>query len=166
MDSYFDYIDGVVFLSGLLGAFALTFRFKKQAAMSLRAVPLFFATFGASMVVSSMAVGHLFENSYRAGVRAVTGSFVFDFHFYSIILMGTQILAFGLYMLFQLHLFTRGDGAAKKRFILAALLLSAMTVPVFFFRPIGLLPAVACAISLSGFFFVQKPVRAKELQSA
>lgn len=166
MDNYFEYIDGVVFLSGLIGAFALVYRFKKRAVTGLRAVPLFFATLGASMVVSSMGVGHLFENSYRAGVRAISGSFVFDFHFCSLIFMGTVILALGLYMLLQLHLFTQGDGAAKKQFIIAAVVLSAITFPVFFFRPIGMLPTVACVISLSGLFFAQKPVRAKELQVA
>ncbi len=168
MDTYFVYIDGVVFISALIAAVVLTHKFKKRAAFGVRAVPLFFAAFGATMVVSSMAVGHLFENSYRAGVRMITGSFVFDFHFYSIILMGAMILSFGLYMLRQLQQFTLGDAAAKKRFILAALVLAAITFPVFFFRPIGLLPAIACAISLLGLSFAvkTKKVKVQEMQPA
>lgn len=165
MDAYFDYIDGVVFMLAVLAAFFLTYNFKKQAAAGIRVVPLFFASFGASLVVSSMAAGHLFENIYRAAVRMFSGTFVFDFHFYSIILMGGMILTFGIYMLWQLQSFIRGNPIARKRFVMAALILSAVTMPVFLFRPIGILPTVACAIAISGIAFVHKRVKVAEMQA-
>lgn len=165
MEAYFDYIDGVVLMLALLAAFLLTYRFKRQTAAGIRVVPLFLANFGASMVISSMAAGHLFENTYRAAVRMLSGSFVFNFHFYSIMLMGGVILAFGVYMLRELQSFIKGDPMARRRFVMAALVLSAVTMPVFLFRPIGILPAVACAIAITGIAFVHKRVKVGEMQA-
>ena len=110
-----------------------------------------------------MAVDHLFKNSYRAAMRAISGSFVFDFHFYSIMLMGLVILSHGLYMLWQLRLLILGNREARQRFVIAAVVLSLITALVMLFRPIGFLPALACTISLAGLFFVVKPVKVVEL---
>ena len=166
MESYLENIDTIALFAGLLGSVLFTFWLIKTATIGIRAVPLFLASFGSSVVVSSMAFGHLFENCYRAALRVVEGTFVFNFHFYSIILMGLVILSHGLYMLWQLRLITMGDPAAKKRFLLAAVVLSALTAPVFLLRPIGLLPTIACIISLSGLYFLVKPVREVILEPA
>ncbi len=132
-------------------------RFKKQAILPVRKIPLFLVLFGAANVASYMC-GHLGEVIFRAIERAMAGTFVYDYKFYSLILMGVVFLGMALYMMMLVKEWLTGYTIAKKVFVKTALVLIVLSAPTFPFTPIGLLPTLSCIISLIALPFVIRVV--------
>jgi hypothetical protein len=147
------YIDLTVLVLGFLGTLLFTLRLARGT--RFRRFPLFFVVYGA-MLVSMAMVAHIFENSYHAVERVIAGTFVYDFRFYSRILMGVVFLSITLYMLQQLRAWGAGDRSGMVNFIKAALVLVVLSLPTGLLTPIGYVPAIACAISLAGMPFAVK----------
>ncbi|MBD0256261.1 MAG: hypothetical protein ICV83_11130 [Cytophagales bacterium] len=152
-DFFAHYIDLTVLILGFIGTLLFTLRLARGT--RFRRFPLFFVVYGA-MLVSIAMVAHIFENSYHAAERVIAGTFVYDFRFYSRILMGVVFLAITLYMLRQLKIWGTGDRSGMVNFIKAALVLVVLSLPTAFLTPIGVVPTIACAISLASMPFAVK----------
>lgn len=152
-DFFAKYIDLTVLGLGFAGTLLFTLRLARGT--RFRRFPLFFVVYGA-MLVSIAMVAHIFENSYHAVERVIAGTFVYDFRFYSRILMGVVFLAITLYMLRQLVIWGTGDRRGMVNFIKAALVLVVLSLPTGLLTPIGYVPTIACAISLAGIPFAVK----------
>jgi hypothetical protein len=160
MEQLFAYIDAIVLGLCLTLSSVFTFKMARKALMPVRKLPLFFVFLGSSLVFSAMC-GHLFENSVRALMLAIQGDFVFGYPLYSRILMGVTFLSISGYMLHQTNRWLLGDRFAKTNLIKAAICLTLLTAPIVLFRPIGILPTIACIISMSALPFTVK--RSKKL---
>lgn len=123
-----------------------------------------FVVFGASAIVAFM-FGHLFENGTRAIQRVIEGNFVYDYRFYSLMLMGTVFISIGIYMLSQIKAWSLGDSQGKRNFLRAVFVIILLSAPTFPFTPIGLLPTIGCLISLAGLPFAVKRIKIAEVSS-
>jgi hypothetical protein len=163
MEQFFLYIDAVVLGLCLAISSVLTIKMAGKAILPVRKLPLFFVFLGSSLVFSAMC-GHLFENSMRAIMLAIEGNFVFGYPLYSRILMGITFLSISGYMLHQTTMWLQGDKFAKTNLIKAALCLTLLSAPIVLFRPIGILPTIACLISMSALPFTVKQAKKLVLQ--
>ncbi len=157
MTTYFaQYIDQTVLALCFILTLVNTVRMVRRATVPLRKVPAYFVVFGATAIATFMGFGHLFEISYHAVERALAGTFVYDFRFYSLILMGMLLLALSVRMLSAIDDWFRGAPNGRRRVIQTALLIVAVSAPTGVFTPIGYVPGVACAITLLALPFVMK----------
>jgi hypothetical protein len=163
MEQYLAFIDAYVLALCVILSLTFTVRMANRALLPVRKFPVFFLYFGTFLIFSAMC-GHLFENSLRAILRAVEGNFIFDYTFYSRIFMGVVFISISGYMLSQIKAWLQGDRQAKINFIKAAVCITLLSAPIVLFRPIGLLPTIACLISLSALPFATKRKRALVLQ--
>jgi hypothetical protein len=159
-----DNIDAIILGMSLIAATAYTVRLASRS--NFRQFPLFFVVFGAMTICMAM-FGHVFENSLHALEQVIAGTFVYTFIFYSRIFMGVVFFALSLYMLEQIKIWGSGNRRGKVNFIKAAVAISVLSSPTYFLVPIGLLPTIACLISLAGMpFAVKRRKKELELQSA
>jgi hypothetical protein len=160
------YIDGIILAISIVFAYIYTLKITRHAALHLRKIALFFVLLGIFAIIMNM-VGHLSEIAFRAIQRVIAGNFVYDFHFYSLLLMGAVFLSIGLYMLGEVKKLCMGNTEAKMKFIKAAIVMSLISAPTFPFTPIGLLPTLACILSLVALRFALKQENKKpQLQRA
>ncbi|WP_303311795.1 hypothetical protein [Hymenobacter sp. BT730] len=127
----------------------------------MRPGALFAVILGPMLVALSMGA-HLVEILFHALERIEQDTFHFDFHFYALLQMGVVFLGISSYMLGQVWLLCRGRSRAGRQIWWAALLLSGLSAPTVVFTPIGLLPTLACVVSVVGLRLVYKPI--EELQ--
>jgi hypothetical protein len=163
MEQLFAYIDAIVLGLCLALTSVSTIQMSKNALLPVRKLPLFFLFLGTTLTFSAMC-GHLFENSMRAIMQAVEGNFVFNYYFYSRILMGITFLSISGYMLDQTKRWLQGDRFAKRNLIKAAICLTLLSAPIVLFRPIGILPTIACLISMATLPFTVKQPKKLVLQ--
>ena len=156
------YIDGIILAISIIFAYIYTLKITRQSSLPLRKVALFFALLGVFTILMNM-VGHISEIGYRAIPRVLAGNFVYDFRFYSLMLMGVVFFSIGFYMFGELKEWCMGNKESKKKFIKAAIVMSLVSAPTFPFTPIGLLPTLACIISVISLPFAWKQ-EMKELQ--
>lgn len=161
MEQIFMYIDFIMLALAVILALVYTIKTVQQATAPLRKIPLFFVVFGASAIVAFM-FGHLFEIGTRAVQRVIEGNFVYDYRFYSLMLMGTVFITIGIYMLSQIKAWSLGDHQGKRNFLKAVFVLILLSAPTFPFTPIGLLPTTGCMISLAGLPFAVKRIKVEE----
>ncbi len=148
-----EYIDLTVMVLVFLATLVYTLRLAPGT--RFRRFPLFFVVYGAMLVCIAMCA-HIFENGYHAVEGAIAGTFVYNFTFYGRILMGVVFLALSLHMLAQIRVWGMGDRSGMVNFIKSAAALSLLSFPTFFLVPIGLVPTLACALSLAGMPFAVK----------
>lgn len=163
---FFYYIDLAVTLIGILLSILYTYSLSRKSSLPLRKIPLFFVLFGPFTIISYMS-GHLGEISFRAIQKVIAGNFIYNFHFYSLMLMGIVFMAMALYALNRIAAWSRGESKARKHFFLTALSIAVLSAPTFPFTPIGLLPALACGLSVAFIPFALKsfiPKKKRELQ--
>jgi hypothetical protein len=156
---YLNHIDEIVLILCLLFTFINTIRLVRRATVSVRKVPAYFVVFGATAIATFIGGGHLFEISYRAIERAINGTFVYDYRFYSLILMGMVLLSLSIRMLREIGAWFRGIPGSQRSAIRTALLIIIISAPTGVFTPIGYVPSIGCAITLLFFpFAVRKRV--------
>ncbi len=86
---------------------------------------------------------HEFAIGISAFVRWQQGLFVYDFRFYSLMLLGAVFIGLGGYLLAQLGALSRGVATARRSICRACLLQMLCSLPLFPLNPIGLMPALA-----------------------
>lgn len=96
---------------------------------------------------------HEFAIGIAAFVRWQQGLFVYDFRFYSLMLLGAVFIGLGGYLLAQLGALSRGVGTARRSIRRACLLQILCSLPLFPLNPIGLMPALAALGVLAVLFF-------------
>lgn len=154
MNEFFDkYADLTALALTLLIPLLLTIYIKTKASKRIRLVPVYFLVFGPSGILSFIFF-HLFENSYRAVMAAAAGHFVYNFHFYSLILFGLIVACLGVrYLKACFDKCFRVYKANRSYFYTVALILL-ITTPLIPITPIAAVPSICCAISLLAFPFV------------
>jgi hypothetical protein len=155
MQTFFLYY---VDLAALILSFALaifhTISSTKTSILKIRPVAVFFMLFGPCAIIVHMSA-HVIEISYNAIVNMVSGRFVYNFRFYSLMLMGVVVIGCSVYFLELVKKYYNSKMSSRRLFK-AALAITFLTAPTIPFTPIGSLPAMACIISLSALPFVRK----------
>jgi hypothetical protein len=88
--------------------------------------------------------------------RVVAGKFVYDFRFYSLILMGMVLLTLSVYLLRYITDFLKGVPDSRPNIVRTMLFIVAASAPAGFLTPIALMPTMGCAISMLALPFVVK----------
>jgi hypothetical protein len=135
-----------------------TISIKLKTRRETRAIPVYFLFFG-PLGILVFIFFHLFENSYRAIIAAMNGSFVYDFHFYSLILMGLVIAAMGYTFLNScLHKCFDKDHNSRTIFycIVLILIVCGAQIPL---AQISVVPLICCGITTAALFFVRRKTK-------
>jgi hypothetical protein len=155
MEKFFEsYIDITAIITALVIALIFKIISLRNPNTKIWALPAFFTLFGPAIVIVFMSA-HLSENIYRAINAAMNGTFVYDFRYYSILLLGTLIVASGvMYLNAAKQYISRRTSAKKVLFYIA--LIVVVTAPLIPIVSIAAVPSIACAISLAGLPFVHR----------
>ncbi len=99
---------------------------------------------------------HEFAIGISAFVRWQQGLFVYDFRFYSLMLLGAVFIGLGGYLLAQLGELSRGVATAPRSIRRVCLLQMLCSLPLFPLNPIGLMPVLASLGVLTVLFFATR----------
>jgi hypothetical protein len=156
-------LDVIMLAVSLLGT-ALFCRFLyRQPHFTGRKGPLFAMVFFAMTPFVNLWA-HEFAIGIAAFLRWQKGLFVYDFRFYSLMLLGAVFIGLGGYLLAQLGALSRGVATARRSIRRACLLQVLCSLPLFPLNPIGLMPTLASLGVLAVLFFVTR--RTTQPQSA
>ncbi len=87
-------------------------------------------------------VGHLVAVIWVNIQRMNEGTFAYNLHFYTMLLMGVVFLSLSLLQLRYLKLMSRGKYYLRRQLNIFCLSLALLSFPLFPFNPIGLLPVI------------------------
>jgi hypothetical protein len=156
MNQFFlHWVDLFAMVLSLTLAIVYTIRLHTKAADRLRPLALFFLLFGPLVIAVHMSM-HLFEISYHAVENALTGTFQYNYRFYSLILMGGLIWQLSIHFMRKCVNFYVKQSGSKKEVLKAAGVIALVSVPTIPFTPIGSLPVMACAITLISSIFIKR----------
>ena len=149
MNEFFiKYVDLTALLLTVLIPFLITFKLKQKAQKKIRAVPVYFLVFGPAGILTFMFF-HLFENSYHVIEKVMKGTFVYDFRFYSLMLLGIVVGYLGIQLLKACNHKCLQEEFQNRRYLWQILLVLLFTVPLVPITPIAFAPVILCTISLS-----------------
>jgi hypothetical protein len=155
MNQFFLYwVDLFAMVSSIAISIYFLLKIKSKATWPLRSLVLFFVVFGPVVIAVHMSL-HIIEISYHAITNAFTGTFKYNFRFYSLQLMGALILYLSIRFLeaCRNYLITNTN---KKEVLKTAGWIALISIPTIPLTPIGSLPAMACVISLVASIWVHK----------
>lgn len=162
MNKFFaEYTDLTALAITLFLPLLLTIFIKRKTGRRARAVAVYFSLFGPAGILAFISL-HLFENSYHAVEHAVQGTFKYDFHFYSIILLGAVIAVTGGSLLRACWQKCTGNSHSNHKIFLCIALILLVCVPLFPITPISAAPVFCCIISLPAIFFVRRRMEQTE----
>ena len=155
MDYFFaKYADlAALFLSFSLPVI-VTIWIKRKTGNQTRAIPVCLLVFG-PLGILSFIFFHLFENSYRAIAGALSGTFNYNFHFYSVILLGAVLATVAGYFLRSCVNKCLLQNFHNRVIFFYILLVVFVAVPLLPITPISAVPLICCVFSLSGLSFVR-----------
>lgn len=160
MNEFFNkYVDLTALALTVLLPFVITFRLKRKAGKLIRAVPVYFLVFGPAGILTFMFF-HLFENSYHAVENSLNGTFVYNFRFYSLILLGLVMGYTGIRFLNACFGKCLQADFCNRQYFLQVGCILCLTVPLIPIIPIAFVPVFLCGVSLAGFPFVRRKKRA------
>ncbi len=155
MEKFFEsYIDITAVITALVIALIFKIIGLRNPNTRIWAVPAFFTLFGPAVVIVFMSA-HLSENIYRAINGIINGTFIYDFKYYSLMLLGTLIVVAGVLYLNAAKEYIAGRSSAKKVLIFIAVIV-VLTAPLIPIVTIAAIPSIACGISLLGLPFVHR----------
>jgi hypothetical protein len=152
------YIDLMALAFTVVMPFVVTIQLKRKAGKKLRAVPVYFFVFGPSGILTFMFF-HLFENIYRAITAYISGSFQYNFKFYSLLLLGVVVAYLGIQFIIACHNKCLEGNSANRPYFSQILLILLFTLPLIPIIPIAAVPLICCIISLLAFAFVRRSVK-------
>ena len=154
MNEFFDkYADLTALALTLILPLGLTIYLKTKAQKKIRVLAVYFFVFG-PLGILSFIFFHLFENSYRAIVAAINGSFVYNFHFYALILLGFVVGYLGALYLKACYDKCLIGPKQNRSYFYKVLLLLLVTAPLIPITPIAAVPGICCLVSVLAFPFV------------
>ena len=128
---------------------------KRRVGKKVRAVPAWLLFFGPSGIMVFIFF-HLLENSYHAVEGLIADTFVYNFKFYSLILLGLVVGLSG-YLFWQSCLkkclFDQPANRSVFKAILLVVLICAPLIPII---AISWLPIICCGVSLIGLPFTRR----------
>jgi hypothetical protein len=151
------YIDLIALAFTVLMPLVITIQMKRKAGKKLRAVPVYFFVFGPSGILIFMLF-HLFENIYKAITAYIAGTFLYNFRFYSLLLLGVVVAYLGIQFLIACRNKCIEGKSANRVYFSHILLILLCTLPLIPIIPISAVPLICCTISLSAFAFVRRRV--------
>lgn len=155
MEKFFEsYIDITAVITALVIALIFKIISLRNPNTQIWAVPAFFTLFGPAIIIVFMSA-HLSENIYRAINGINNGTFIYDFKYYSLMLLGTLLVVAGVLYLTAAKQYIAGQTSAKKVLVYIALIV-VLTAPLIPIVGIAAVPSIACAISLVGLPFVHR----------
>ncbi|HEU4902559.1 MAG TPA: hypothetical protein VFT06_07190 [Flavisolibacter sp.] len=149
------YIDLVALALTFIFPLIVTVRLKKRAGARLRSLPAYLLVFGPCGTIAFIFF-HLFENTYRAVLGLLNGSFHYTFHFYALMLVGVVVAYLGFQFLAACQHKCFDTGKADRNYFIQLSLLLVFTVPQIPLISIAAVPFYCCVISLLGFGFVHR----------
>jgi hypothetical protein len=106
---------------------------------------------------------HLFENTYHAVENVIAGRFSYNFHFYSLMLMGAVLAGIGAVLMRACWQKCTGLLYSNRRIFLFMLLTAILCLPLLPITPLSVVPVFCCLISFSGVFFVRRKTKQLEV---
>jgi uncharacterized membrane protein len=158
MDKFLDkWGDPVALLITLMLSITLTIIARKRSGKNIWWGPAFLFFFGSLIILVPISF-HLLQNGARAIEGALKGTFTYNFHFYSVMLMGI-VLAYFAWQLTR-DCLEKSTSLHFKNIVLfkRMALIVLVTVPTIPIIPIGALPTIGCIISLTCMPFVRKRI--------
>ncbi len=138
----------------------VTIWIKRKTGKGTKAIPVWLMVFG-PLGILSFIFFHLFDNTYRAITGIINGTFVYNFHFYSLILFGVAMAAVASSLLRACVRKCLRKSFPDRLIFLHLLLIVIVTAPLLPITPISAIPLICSVFSLSGLAFArrkQKPV--------
>ena len=155
MDKFFEqYADFTAVILAFSLPLFFTIFIKLKTRKATRAMAVYLLLFG-PLGILSFIFFHLLENSYRAIMAAIAGTFTYDFHFYSLMLMGFVIAAAASFFLVA-SLRKCLYGLSNKNILLSIALIVMICAPLLPITPISAVPLVCCVVTLGGVFSVRR----------
>jgi len=156
MNGFFErYADLTALLLTVLAPIAIAIFAKRKSKKKVRALPAYFLLFGPLGIVVFMFF-HLAENTYRALTEAVAGTFVYDFRFYSLIMLGIVLGGAGTALLNACVQKCFDKNTANSAVLKRMLLVAVISIPLIPIIVLGYLPLILSAISLLAMPFVNR----------
>ncbi len=154
-------IDALMLAVSLLGTLLFCRFLYRHPDFAGRKGPLFAMVFFAMTPFVNLWA-HEFAIGIPAFLRWQQGLFVYDFRFYSLMLLGAVFIGLGGYLLAQLGALSRGVPTARRAIRRACLLQIGCSLPLFPLNPIGLMPTLA-SLGVLGilFFATRRALRSK-----
>lgn len=136
------YIDAIMLAVSLLGTVLFCRFLYRHPHFTGRKAPLFAMVFFAMNPFVNLWA-HEFAIAIPAFLRWQKGLFVYDFRFYSLMLLGAVFIGLGGCLLAQLGALSRGVATARPAIRRVCLLQIGCSLPLFPLNPIGLMPTLA-----------------------
>lgn len=159
MNKFFnEYVDLTALILTFLLPLVLVLLIKRKEGRKTRAVPAYFLLFGPSGTLVFIFF-HLFENSYHAIAAAATGVFTYNFHFYSLILLGVVVACIGYFLLRACWYKCIRQGYGNRVIFQFMLLLSIVILPLIPITPLSAVPLICCVFSMLGLPFARRRIK-------
>jgi phosphoglycerol transferase MdoB-like AlkP superfamily enzyme len=99
---------------------------------------------------------HEWAIGIMAFVRWQQGLFVYDYRFYSLMLMGAVFILLGGYLLHQIKQLSRGSRTAHRLILVTGTIQILFSLPLFPLIPIGVMPALASILVMGILLFCRR----------
>jgi uncharacterized protein with PQ loop repeat len=110
-------------------------------------------------------VAHLIAVSTFAIIRMGAGVFQYDMKFYALMQFGVLLLLINGYLLNCINQISRGNWEVYRQVVTACVLQCAITLPLFPFNPIGLLPVITSVLLVARLAFAKRGRKAAKTLS-
>ena len=162
MNKFFrEYVDLTALVIIFLMPLLLTVVIKRKTKKQTRAAAVYGLLFGPAGILTLMFF-HLFENAYHAVDNAIAGTFVYNYHFYSMMLMGILLASVATFLIKACWQKCIGRTGSNRRIFLLMLLVAIVCLPLLPITSLSVVPVFCCLISLTGVYFVRRKVKLLE----
>ena len=135
-------VDSSLFGLAVIAAWFIGNRFYRTRKACIKKMPLLLMVFMA-MWCSLNMVGHLVAVLWVNIQRMQQGAFSYNLHFYNLLLMGIVFLSLSLLQLSRIKLLCQGKYYMRQQLTVFCLTLAVISLPLFPFNPIALLPVIS-----------------------
>jgi hypothetical protein len=166
MNKFFsEYVDLTALVLIFLTPVILTIIIKRKEKRQTRAAGVYILLFAPSGILTLMFF-HLFENTYHAVENTIAGRFKYDFHFYSLILMGLVITTVAAFLMRVSWQKCKGQQFSNRRIFLGMSLIALLCLPLWPITPLSIVPVFCCFVSLTGVFFVRRKIKETDIATS
>ncbi|MBC5772611.1 hypothetical protein H8S95_00920 [Pontibacter sp. KCTC 32443] len=139
-------VDSGLILLALIGGWFYSDFLYRTRETAFKRLPLFLMVFAGFWCLFNW-LGHTIAVLIFNIKTMQVGTFVYSYHFYSLLLMGIAFAIFSGYQLNQIRLLSRGE-KVYRQLKQVSFLIMALSLPIFPLNPIGLLPVISSILIL------------------
>lgn len=140
-------IDSSLIVLAIAAGWMLTRYWYRNRYTSIKKLPLFLLNMAALWCLFNW-LAHTIAVLIVNTERMLSGTFVYTFHFYSMILMGITFTALTAFQLSRIRLLSRGKYYVHSQLTLVSWSIILLSLPIFPLNPIGLLPVLSSSVIL------------------